>query len=724
MGAQLTAPVRHSPLLAPARRSLAGGRLIISPDADRRQLEHCGPLIWRRVRLPGRGYRDCLDAYGELEPAVDALGDGMRSFARFAGIIACFMGSAASAAPAPGLAATPDAVETALAQHNLSAAGTALNNLVEARLPAKDSGKPDPVLDRLYADVLSANGELTPAGAILRRVVSDPRTPDPDHYQLLLAGYAVNTGAWAEAQLQYRQIAADPKAQRDESLAATLGLARLELAADPASALATLSTINPTAVPPDTAWEVDLLRARAGTMAAPDKASDARAALDRAWAEAPNASVADSAVATVAGDRALTAGRAGDRKTLIAMLAVDRSYRSANGGQSSIISDLPLCGTGGITPEDVVMIDVAHQAPAGRPPASLVWASRPGIAASFLLAAERSGSPTATDGQVASFALRCRTAPSTDYVVRNSIEEDIAGWMTVHGAYPDADAFDTDVSALAGKLARRQAQYGANSVMLLPLLFRTMLPGAINYGDPEGRKQASGVADHILTILDQNKAPESLTLMWRLTSIGMAVMAQTKTAAQGQAEMQGILGKAASDPALSLDTLYMLTMGTVRMPTMPSEFKIAMLSATLDLLQRKAPAGDQRTSAVALRLYQLHNTTGDEQGAKAAIAHIEVPQTACDLSDPLPHYVSSNITSDDYPGDLVFMSMPGLSYFEFDLDAAGNAQNGRLLLEDPPYAFNQIALARIPTVHYDPARFGGKVAACRGATQSIRWQLP
>ena len=78
--------------------------------------------------------------------------------------------------------------------------------------------------------------------------------------------------------------------------------------------------------------------------------------------------------------------------------------------------------------------------------------------------------------------------------------------------------------------------------------------------------------------------------MWRLTSIGMAVMAQTKTAAQGQAEMQGILGKAASDPARSLDTLYMLTMGTVQMPTMPSEFKIAMLSATLGLLQRKAPS--------------------------------------------------------------------------------------------------------------------------------------
>lgn len=94
------------------------------------------------------------------------------------------------------------------------------------------------------------------------------------------------------------------------------------------------------------------------------------------------------------------------------------------------------------------------------------------------------------------------------------------------------------------------------------------------------------------------------------------------------------------------------------------------------------------------------------------------------MSDPLPHYVSSNITGEDYPGDLVFMTMPGLSYAEFDLDAVGNARDGRLLLEDPPYAFNQIALARIPTIRYDPARFAGKVSACRAVTQAIRWQLP
>ena len=649
----------------------------------------------------------------------------MAKFARFIGVATFALSNAAMATSSTGSSDPGGAVQTALAQHNLTAAGIALNSLVETRLPAKDVGKSDPLLDRLFADILSAHGQLTPAGAILRRAVSDPATPNIDHYRLLLATYEEGTGSWAEAQQQYREIIADPKASPETTLSATLGIARLQMANDPAGALTTLAAIDSKRVPSSMAWEVNLLTERAASMAGPEQASVAGAALDRAWAEAPYASVADGAVAKVASDRALAASRTGDRKTLIAMLAVDRASRGANLGQKSVVNDLPICGTSGITPEDVVTIDVAHQSPAGRPPVTLVWASRSGIAAPFLLAAERSGSLSVPDGQVATFSLRCRTAPSADYVVRNSIEEDIAGWMTGHGAYPDANGADSDgVSLLATRLAQRQAQYGANSVMLLPLLFRTMQPGAINFADQDGKKQASANADHILAILQQNKAPASLILMCRLTSIGMAVMAQTKSAVEGQAEMQALLGKMANDPTLSLDTLYMLTVGTTQMPNMPSDFKIAMLNAMLGLLNSKAPAGDQRTTAIALRLYQLHNATGDKGGALAAITHVSLPKDACDLSDPPPHYVSSNIAADDYPSDLIFMTMPGLTYTEFDLDASGGARNGRLLLEDPPYAFNQIALARIPTIHYDPARFGGKVTSCRATTQSIRWQIP
>ena len=649
----------------------------------------------------------------------------MGKFAWLIGVAACALGSGAWASPGNSPAATDQAFQTALAQHNLYAAGVALNDLVEARLPAKDTGKPDPLLDRLFADLFAASGHLSSAGPILRRVLDDPATPEPDHYRLLFAAYEESTGAWPDAESRYRQIASDPKASPETALSARFGIARLQMASDPSAALATLAAIDRNHVPANMAWEVDLLIERAANMAGPDKAATAAAALDRAWAEAANAAVADGAVAQVAGDRALAAGRKGDRETLIAMLGVDRSSRGANQKQNMIASDLPICGTGGITPQDVVIIDVAHQPPAGRPAIALAWASRPGIAAPFLLAAERSDAPSVTDGLAASFALRCRTVPSEDYVARSSIMEDIGGWMTERGAYSASNADTGDgLSSLATRLAQRQARYGSNSVMLLPLLFRTAMPGMVDFSDPESRKHVSEVADHITAILQQNHAPASLMLMWRLSSIGVAVMAQTKTEAEGQAEMQALLQKMTGDPALPLDTLYTLTNGTADMPTLPTEFKQTMLTSTLDLLMRKAPAGDQRTAAIALRLYQLRAAAGDKAGAREAIAKVDMPRDACELSDPQPRYVSSNITADDYPGDLAFMTMPGVSTAEFDLDASGAAQNGRLLLEDPPYAFDQIALARIPTIHYDPARFDGKVSACRGIIQNIRWQMP
>lgn len=649
----------------------------------------------------------------------------MRKFNVLMGIAACAFAGAAVAAPGISGADAANAVQAALDQHDLTAAGIALNNVVEARLPAKEPAKPDPVLDRLFADMLSANNELLQAGAILHRVVDDATTPNMDHYRLLLATYEEATGAWAEALRGYRQIAASANASPETALSATFGIARLQMADDPSAALATLAAVDSDRVPHNMAWEFDLLTGTAASLAGPDKLDAATAAFDRAWAEVPFASVADGAAARVAAIRALAAGRAGDRKSMVAMLAVDRSGRDANAGQQWMVNDLPICGTEGITPQDYVLVSVARQPPAGRPPITLAWASRPGIAAPFLLTAARSGSLSVPDGQVATFGLRCRTTPSVDYVVRNSVAEDIAGWMTGRGAYPSAGGVDGDgISSLATRLAQREARYGANSVMLLPLLFRTIDPSEISFADPENRKQASTNADRILAILQQNNAPGSLTRMWRLTSIGIAVVAQKKTEAQGQEELQAVLGEVADDPTVSLDTLYALVTNTARMPNVPSDFKMAMLDASLDILNRKAPAGDQRTAAVALRLYQLRKSTGDDDGAKDAIARLNMPKDACDLSDPMPHYVSSNIASQDYPGDLVLMGMLGLSYAEFDLDAGGDARNGRLLLEDPPFAFNQIALERIPTIRYDPARFDGSVAACRAVTQSIRWQLP
>jgi hypothetical protein len=497
------------------------------------------------------------------------------------------------------------------------------------------------------------------------------------------------------------------------------------MAADPKAAMAALAAIDAGAIPTERAWEVDLLAARAASMAESDMAATARTALNKAWVEAPAAAIGDSAVARIAGDQALAAGRAGDRRTLITMLAVDRSVRNPNTGQQLVVNDLPVCGIAGITPQDIVSIAVDHQPVAGRPAVTLAWASRPGIAQTFLIAVQKSGGLSVPDGQVATFNLRCRTTPSSDYVLHTAIEEDATGWMTARGAYPNAAGYGRDgAPSFATKLAQRQARYGANSLMVLPLLTGAMNPGALNLGDPEGRRLAQANADQVQTILDHGDAPAWMKLTAQMATIGIAVLAQTKTETQGQTEIQALLAKAASDPALPLDTLYMLTSMTAQSPTLPRAFKATMLSAAIDILKRKVQPGDQRLSALALRLYSLRQDTGDTAGAAEVIALVPLPPLACALSDPGTHYVSSNITADDYPSDLNFMTVSGVSQVEFDLDAGGKAQNGRLLLEDPPYAFNAIAAERIPTIRYDSPRIAGKVAACRGQYQSIRWQSP
>ena len=625
-------------------------------------------------------------------------------------------------APGGALAApTVEAVEQALAEHSLNKAGNALNDLIEARLPAKAPAGPDPVLDRVYVDLAASSGATASAMPLLKRLVADRRTPDLGHYRLLAGVAEEELGQFDAAEQQYRALSGDQAADADSRRDAVLGLARLQLSVNPAAVQAMLAGQSP---PRSAAWEFELLKARASSMTSPDPAA-ARAALDAAWSGSVEATLTQAGPARVAADRAIVAGRAGDRKTLVSMLAVDRYDRGANDGHAALAADLPLCGTAGITAQDRVILDVVHLPAVGRPKATLLWASRPGIAGPFLAAAARSGAFAVSSGQAAAVELACRAAPSSDYVVRNTLEEATAAWMTSQGAYPLFVTEDgLNASQIASMLAGREARYGATSIMLLPVLLRNMAGGAAMFGDQEARKQASQAVTRIGTILQANHAPADLLTLWQVLAVGSAIMAQTKTPAEGQTEIQALLVKAAVNEQLSLDMVYMLASSSSRAPNAPVTFQQAMLGAALDLLRRKAPAGDQRTAAIALRLYTVRKSLGDDQGALAAIASLAMPPDVCSLSDPQPHYVSSNIMPDDYPGDLIAISLRGLVQIEFDLDGTGAARNGRAILADPPFAFTDITLQRVATIRYDPARKQGQPVSCRAVTQAVRWQLP
>ena len=78
----------------------------------------------------------------------------------------------------------------------------------------------------------------------------------------------------------------------------------------------------------------------------------------------------------------------------------------------------------------------------------------------------------------------------------------------------------------------------------------------------------------------------------------------------------------------------------------------------------------------------------------------------------------------DFCNRAVYTAITGITPSEFDLDLNGAAINGRLLVSDPPYAFDEVTLNGISTIRYDPPRRNGKLEACRGRMQSVRWQLP
>jgi hypothetical protein len=223
--------------------------------------------------------------------------------------------------------------------------------------------------------------------------------------------------------------------------------------------------------------------------------------------------------------------------------------------------------------------------------------------------------------------------------------------------------------------------------------------------------------------LESNGAPEDIKLLWRMGSIAISMSARAKTPAQAQAEVQAQLVAAASNRAVSRDLLYSMSTQLAQQRHAASDFKEAVLSATLKLFERE-PSDDPRARALMLQLYRMRADNGDAAGAKAALTKSSLQAQWCILASPPPRYVSSNIRSEDYPTDISYTAMVSRTPAEFDLDSTGQALNGRLLISDPPYLFDEVARRGIATVRYDPPRRDGKPQTCRGMVQDVWWKLP
>lgn len=629
----------------------------------------------------------------------------------------CSIALAAPAVPADD----SRAVERALIAHDYRRAAVELNALVQQRLPPTDKAGPDPLLDRLLAEIISVNGSPASAITLLTRLTSDAKLRNLAHYRLLLATAREEAGQWIEAEKGYQTVRDDREATTGDRFSAVLGFARLRMMDSPDEAAAALQGAQPL---PEQAWEIDLQRARAEALGGHDDAS--QASLGRAWAATPIARAEQSAVARVASDMLVAAGRRGERERLIALLTVDRLNRGLSTGQDVLAAGVPVCSASGVRPEDSAAIEFVRQAAPGRPKFSLVWASRPGIAVPFLNAVARDPDFTIQDGQATAIVLRCRTAPAADYQVKANLGDQVLSWSTGRGAYPLLDTGDeADAASLASALAERERRYGPKSVMLLPVLLRILsATGASGFGNQEALTRAAALSHRIADTIASNGGPPDLILLSTISATSLDVAAQNKSVAAAQADFQTLLGQAGKSNDVSLDTLYTLVSGATASSQAPSALRTQLLDQALAVIQAHAGSQDPRTIALALRLIGVRSEQGDALAVSALTRSYGLAPDLCSVAAPAVKFASSNITADDYPPDLVQTLLQGRTVLEFSIDPTGAARTPRILVSDPPFAFDAVAVAKSSTINYEPAKRAGTPYTCRAQTQALRWQMP
>lgn len=612
-------------------------------------------------------------------------------------------------------------VQRAIKAHDYRRATIELNKVIAQRLPSSDKGGPDPVLDRLLAELISVNGTPASAIALLVRLNAQLDLKERGHYQLLLATAQEEAGQFAEAERLYRSVSTDRDTSAEDRTSSIIGYARLRMMAGPDDAVAVLQTAQPS---PSQAWEVDLQRARAEALAGRDDVS--QAAMQRAWAGATLAGAEQGAAARVASDMMVAAANKGDRGRLIAMLGVDRLNRIANTGQEVLGAGVPVCGSDGITPSDSVAVEFLRQAPPGRPRFSLVRASRTGIAAAFLGGIAKNPGFSVQDGQATSVVLRCRFAPAADYQVRANLDDQILSWSTGRGAYPLLETGDdSDTASLASLLAERERRYGSTSVMLLPILLRILEPTVGGGMDnQEARTRAASLAHRISSIIVANSGPADLVLFSNIYATALDVAAQTKSVSTAQAELQTLLSQAARDPSISLDNLFTIVSNVTTFAQAPTALRVQLLEQSIAVLRARASNTDPRLKALGLRLVGVRREQGDTAAVAALIKQFDFAPDLCSVSIPPVRFTSSNITADDYPSDLVQTLLQGRTILEFNISAAGAATAPRILVSDPPFAFDEVALAKSLTITYEPPKPAGVAQACRAQVQPVRWQLP
>jgi len=616
----------------------------------------------------------------------------------------------------PLAAREQSAFEQSLEDGDFRGAALQIDRINEQRRP----GRSDPRLDALYGRFLAAAAQGRTAEPYLLRAIAATKDPvERDALWFELARAREVDGYVGKAENDYRQLSSR---DRDPDIAqqAILSLARLHLPSNPEEAAGLLAPLAAGGVTPSLRWEADLLLSRAHALAG--RSEDSRKALDNAWVLAPATRFPAHSIALTAMDMAVDRAAGGDRRAAISLLSTGSgSIRFAGGGQ------LPICGAT-VRPEDSVTIAIASDEKR-RPIFSLVRASRPGIAESFMRAL--AASPQRIDKDAIYATLRCRTAPDANMRFIGGAMTSLMDWMAGKGYYPllaPINPGEGDMLAqLKDRVLRQERLDGVNSAALVPALIQLAVVQLAQgrFGAAASLIEAKASIERAQQRLMSAGAPievvEQIKIQTTLLFAQNDNVADVAGPAAGSA-LSGVIAR----PETTTEQAFATFSNLSRLQQRPAD-KINLADMLLRFFDsRKVAADAPIRQATELARASTLRDVGTVAGLKERLESHGIAGDLCPAADREPSIppTAITLTSEDYPKDALRYSLMGLTTMELAISPTGKIENQRIIVSQPGGVFDTIATDKLRAVTLFPAQRNNSAIGCRGYVQRVRWQVP
>lgn len=620
-----------------------------------------------------------------------------------------------AAAPPPF---EPTKFDRAIERSDYAEAGQIVDSLVAERMPPDGQPRQDSLLNALLGRLFLAAHQTAGAAAYLRHVNAAEIPATLRSSALLARGKAIEMeGHRTEALDAYRLAAAaadDPAAKRE----AVMGEARQLLVDNPEAARALVAPYS-AATTPRERWEALAIMAIAASLSGNPSTADQLS--QRAWADSVSAAPAALGPARVSVIRAGLAAQRGDRQAQLAMLiAANAMSTSAN---STISSQLPVCGDDGIKPDDYVVFGIIV-GPYNTNSLIPIAASRPAAVAPFYdRLAGRDLVKRATDSSAngTTVTLSCRSSVSSDFGALGPEPDPLLDWFVNKGIYPASAAFQIDDKAI-NKISTRvdeiAARYGAASPLLLEAKWQLLT--ALQMRAATGGDVALG------TLVDLRSA---LAAGFRRTGAPdwFGQMLETDNELQGlgssgdfsQSKFEAIMRKKLLAAPFSQSRTVVRTMldQTREIPQGIARIVTEIAGKTPEDLPLR------ERQAWLLTVARAQKGLGRQQDALSTIRSTRLDSNSCAAVSKSPELLEMGFTSDDYPTELIPADQEGYSLFEFEVDRNGRAQSPRALVSMPSGLFDQATRKGLEALRYTAASQGKNDVSCRGEVQSVVWRL-